>query len=302
MISDHVMAGAPVREGPAETGTSRSSIRLVRTRRRYGKILNTAAMAVVAFAFSMPFIWMLISSVKPAPDIFRSNLHGSEFRWENFRDAFRLVPFGRFILNGVFVSAVGTLLVLAVSTCGAYAFARLRFRGRDKLFLLYLVTLMLPQEILVVPMYLLMKQLHLIDSYAALILPWAFGAFGTFLLRQFLATLPVELEEAARIDGASRLRTLVSIHVPLIRPALAVLGVFTFIGYWNNFLWPLIITNSESRSTVPLGLNYFTSQAGTQWGPLMAGSAIALVPCVVLVLILQRHLVAGLALGGFGGR
>ena len=269
---------------------------------RVGKLLNTAGMALVAALFAVPFGWMLLSSVKPAADIFKPALFGGHLEWRNFGDAFTLVPFLRFIVNGLVVSVLGTLVVLAVSTCGAYAFSRLRFRGRNGLFLLYLGTLLLPQEILVVPMYLLMRQLHLVDSYAALILPWAFGAFGTFLLRQFMATLPAELEDSARVDGASRLRTLLSVHVPLIRPALAVLGVFTFIGYWNNFLWPLVVTNSVSRSTVPLGLNYFTSQAGTVWGPLMAGSAIALVPCVILVAVMQRHLVSGLALGAFGGR
>jgi multiple sugar transport system permease protein len=269
---------------------------------RTGKIINTIGMALVSALFAVPFGWMLLSSVKPAADIFKPSLFGGHVEWRNFTDAFTLVPFLRFIANGLIVSVLGTVLVLAVSTCGAYAFSRLRFRGRNGLFLLYLGTLLLPQEILVVPMYLLMRQLHLVDSYAALILPWAFGAFGTFLLRQFMATLPAELEDSARLDGASRLRTLLSVHVPLIRPALAVLGVFTFIGYWNNFLWPLVVTNSVSRSTVPLGLNYFTSQAGTEWGPLMAGSAIALVPCVILVVVLQRHLVSGLALGAFGGR
>jgi multiple sugar transport system permease protein len=193
-------------------------------------------------------------------------------------------------------------VVLVSSTLAAYAFARLSFPGRDRIFLVYLGTLMIPQEVLVVPMFILMQQLGWVNSYAALVLPWAFTAFGTFLLRQFFLGIPQELEEAAMVDGAGRVRVLVQIIIPIAKPALAVLSVFTFINYWNSFLWPLIIVNTTSRATVPLGLNMFRGQQGSQWHLMMAAAMISMLPSVVMLLLLQRHLVRGIALSGLGGR
>jgi multiple sugar transport system permease protein len=164
------------------------------------------------------------------------------------------------------------------------------------------VTLLVPQEVVVIPMFILMQQLGWQNSYQALILPWAFTAFGTFLLRQFFLTIPRELEEAAIIDGASRIRALVSIIVPTARPAIAVLAVFTFINYWNSFLWPLIIINTQDMATVPIGLNSFLGQQGNQWNLLMAASTISMLPTALIVVLLQRHLVRGIALSGLGGR
>jgi multiple sugar transport system permease protein len=231
-----------------------------------------------------------------------SGLIGSEVRWSNFAEVWHYLPFGRFMLNGMFVAVSGTVVVCVTSVLSAYAFARLRFRGRDRLFLVYLGTLMVPQEVTVVPMFILMQQFGWVDSYAALILPWAFTAFGTFLLRQFFLSIPSELEEAATIDGAGRLRILLQVVLPIAKPAVAVLAAFTFINYWNSFLWPLIVVNGRETATVPLGLNLFLSQNGNQWHLLMAASAISMLPTVVMVVLLQRHLVRGIALSGLGGR
>jgi multiple sugar transport system permease protein len=162
---------------------------------------------------------------------------------------------------------------------------------------------MVPQEVLIVPMYWLMQSLGWVDSYWALILPWAFTAFGTFLLRQFFLTIPAELEEAARVDGCGPFRTFLRIMLPLARPAIAVLTVFTFISFWGSFLWPLIIINSvETKGTVPLGLAQFSGQQGTQWNLMMAASIMAMIPTVLLVILLQKHLVRGLLVTGLGGR
>jgi multiple sugar transport system permease protein len=161
---------------------------------------------------------------------------------------------------------------------------------------------MIPQEVLVVPMFILMQQLGWVNSYAALVLPWAFTAFGTFLLRQFFLSIPRELEEAAMVDGAGRTRVLLQIIVPTAKPAIAVLSVFTFINYWNSFLWPLIIVNTTEMATVPLGLNMFRGQQGNQWHLMMAASMISMLPSIVMLLLLQRHLVRGIALSGLGGR
>lgn len=267
-------------------------------------VMSQVLLTVVLLLFLMPFVWMIATALKPPAEVFGTGtgLVGSEIRWSNFAEAWGYLPFGRFMLNGLFVAVAGTVVVCVTSVLSAYAFARLRFRFRDRIFLLYLGTLMVPQEVTVVPMFILMQQFRWVDSYAALILPWAFTAFGTFLLRQFFLSIPRELEEAATIDGASRLRILLQVVVPIARPAIAVLAVFTFINYWNSFLWPLIVVNSRDMSTVPLGLNLFLSQNGNQWHLLMAAAAISMVPTVAMVVLLQRHLVRGIALSGLGGR
>lgn len=267
-------------------------------------VLSQILLTVVLVIFLMPFIWMLATAVKPGNEVFSSppSFFGSRIRWQNFIDAWTYVPFDRFMINGAIVSVLGTVLVCATSVLAAYAFARLTFRGKGPLFALYLVTLLVPQEVVVIPMFILMQELGWQNSYQALILPWAFTAFGTFLLRQFFLTIPRELEEAARVDGASRLRTLLTIVVPVARPAIGVLAVFTFINYWNSFLWPLIIISTQEMATVPIGLNSFLGQQGNQWHLLMAASALSMVPTALIVILLQRHLVRGIALSGMGGR
>ncbi len=266
--------------------------------------LSQILLTVVLIIFLLPFIWMIATALKPASEVFASppQLIGSEIRLANFAEAWNYVPFGRYMVNGMVVAVLGTLLVCVTSILAAYAFARLEFRGRELIFLLYLVTLMVPQEVMIVPMFILMQQFGWTNSYQALVLPWAFSAFGTFLLRQFFLNIPKELEEAALVDGASRMRILLAVVLPIARPAVAVLAVFTFINYWNSFLWPLIITNSTDRFTVPVGLNGFLGQQGSQWHLLMAASTISMLPTVIMVLLLQRHLVRGIALSGLGGR
>ena len=260
---------------------------------------------IVAVVFLGPLVYAVATSLKPADEVFTATPHlfGSELRWQNYADAFRFAPFGRYFLNSLFVALVGTLVVVTASSLSAYAFARLRFRGREQLFVLFLGTLMVPQEVLIVPMYWLMQSLGWVDSYWALIFPWAFTAFGTFLLRQFFLTVPAELEEAARVDGCGPFGAFLRIMLPLARPALAVLTVFTFISFWGSFLWPLIIVNSvEDKGTVPLGLAQFIGQQGTQWNLMMAASVLAMLPTILLVVLLQRHLVRGLLVTGLGGR
>jgi len=290
-------AGARRRYRPRPVSGQR---RAERIRAAISQILLT----IVLIVFLMPFIWMVATALKPGSEVFSSppSLLGSVIQWQNFADAWTYVPFGRFMVNGIVVSVLGTILVCVTSVLAAYAFARLNFRGRGALFAVYLVTLLVPQEVIVIPMFILMQELEWQNSYQALILPWAFTAFGTFLLRQFFLTIPRELEEAAIIDGASRMKTLVSIVVPTARPAIAVLAVFTFINYWNSFLWPLIIINTQDMATVPIGLNSFLGQQGNQWNLLMAASTLSMLPTAIIVVLLQRHLVRGIALSGLGGR
>jgi multiple sugar transport system permease protein len=271
---------------------------------RLTSVVSQILLSLVALLFLVPIIWMLVSALKPSAEVFTTppTLFGSEVKFSNFVEAWNYLPFGRFILNTVFVAGIGTLITLVASAMSGYAFARLNFRFRGGLFVLYLSTLIVPQEVIVIPMFLVMQRLGWVNSYQALILPWAFTAFGTFLLRQFFLTIPRELEEAAKIDGCGHIRILRSIIIPISAPALAVLAVFTFISYWNSFLWPLIIINDTAKMTVPLGLELFLGQQGQRWELLMAAATISMVPTVILVLALQKYLVRGIALSGLGGR
>jgi multiple sugar transport system permease protein len=262
-------------------------------------------LVAVALLFAAPLLYALGTSLKPPDEVFTSppTLVGSELRFENYVEAFRFAPFDRYFFNSLLVAISGTAIVVAVSSLSAFAFARLRFRGREVLFVLFLGTLMVPQEVLIVPMYWLMQTLGWVDSYQALILPFAFTAFGTFLLRQFFLTVPSELMDSARVDGAGPFTIFFQIMLPLSRAALAVLSMFTFIAFWGSFLWPLIVIDTiEVKGTVPLGLTSFMAQQGTEWNLMMAASMLAMVPSVLLVVLLQKNLVRGLLTTGFGGR
>ena len=271
---------------------------------RLGSVISQILLSLVALLFLVPIIWMVLSALKPSAEVFTvpPTLFGSEILFSNFAEAWNYLPFGRFILNTIWVAGVGTLITLVASVTAGYAFARLNFKFQGGLFILYLSTLIVPQEVIVIPMFLVMQQLGWVNSYKALILPWAFTAFGTFLLRQFFITIPKELEEAAKIDGCGHLRILRNVIIPVATPAIAVLAVFTFITYWNSFLWPLIIVNDTIKMTVPLGLQLFLGQQAQRWELLMAAATISMVPTVILVLALQKYLIKGIALSGLGGR
>ncbi len=268
-------------------------------------LLAHISIYLAALVFASPLIYAVLSALKSKDEIFSTppRLVGEQIRWTNFVEVFTYGPFVTYILNSLFVSIVGTLLVLAVSSSAAFAFARLRWRGRDVVFVLFLATLMVPSEVVMIPMYTLMQWFGWINSYQALIIPFAFSAFGTFLLRQFYRGIPYELDEAARVDGAGAIRIYWSVILPLSRSALAVLAVFTFLGFWNSYLWPLIVTVDYSTlGTLPVGLASFSTQQGTRWDLQMAASVISMIPTTALVIGLQKHLVKGIAMAGLGGR
>lgn len=252
----------------------------------------------------VPFLWMISTSFKSIPEVFAYPIIWipETIRWENYPQVLELLPFGRYLFNTAFVSAAVTILELVTSSLAAYAFARLNFPGRDKLFLLYLGTLMIPGQVTLIPNFLLMRWFGWIDTYMALIIPAAFTAFGTFLLRQFFLSIPRELEEAARADGASYFRVYWQIILPLSGPALATLAVFSFMTQWNAFIWPLIVTNREELRTVTVGLRYFQDELVTDYHYLMAGSVMSVIPVLIIFLLLQRYFVRGIALTGMGGR
>ncbi|MCC3358943.1 carbohydrate ABC transporter permease [Bacillus sp. REN16] len=265
-------------------------------------LLNYTLLSFFTFLMIIPIIWMVLTSLKPDQEVMELSIFGSSIEWGNYARAWSFFPFGRFMFNSFFVSLTGTFIVLITSTLAAYAFARLRFPGREKLFALYLCTLMIPQQVVVIPMFLIMNKLGWTNSYWALILPWAFTAFGAFLIKQFYGTIPRELDEAAIIDGCSHFSVYWRIHLPLLKPAIAALTVFTFLSYWNNILWPLIIIDDQNMWTLPLGLQMFKGQFGTEWNLLMAAATITTIPGILIFILAQRYIVQGISLSGLGGK
>lgn len=265
-------------------------------------------MALVAAAWVAPLLWMLSTSLKPEGQILSlvPRWVPQTFTLENYRDVlekYRLVAWG---VNSLVVAAGATVVGLVLSVPAAYAFARMRFRGQQGLFLLILSTILVPVHITIVPLFIGLAKLRLTDTYFSLIMPTVANGFGVFLLRQFFQNIPPELEEAAIIDGASRLGVLLRVVLPLSRPAVTAVAIFLFILSWNDFMWPLIVTNTDATRTLPVGLA--ASLGGTvggqgiaYYGMSMAGAVLATIPALVIFLVLQRYFVQGIALTGLKG-
>jgi multiple sugar transport system permease protein len=248
----------------------------------------------------LPFFWMLSTSLKESSAIFSEfppRWIPEKFAWSNYKDAWTAVPFDRFFFNSVVVAVSVTVLQILTSSLAAFAFARLKFRGRDTLFLVYLTALMIPFAILLIPNFLIINRLGWFDSYAALIIPPSFSAFSTFLMRQYFRSIPLELDEAARMDGASSLRIWWQITMPNSLPVIGALAVFVFLGIWNSLLWPLVVTNSQEMLTVPVGLTFFQGQHYVQWELLMAAAVIAMLPVLVVYFLAQNWFIKGLSVG-----
>lgn len=268
-------------------------------------VLNHGALALVALLFLFPFFWMVSNAVRSNAEVLAIPVRilPNEFQWDNFLKTWSELPFGRFFLNSMIVAGSVTIITVVVSSLAGYAFARLKFPGRDALLLGYVGTLMVPSIMLIIPLFLIVNSLGMVNTFQGVILPVAFGTFGAFLLRQFFLSIPDSLEEAALIDGASRLRILVSIIIPLSMPAIGLLSLFTFIAQWNNFLWPLIVMTGQENATLPVGLTHFQTQQGTQWNYIMAGAALSMLPGIVLAILLQKLIYNSIALNaGMGGR
>lgn len=252
----------------------------------------------------LPFLWALSTSFKTAQDVnvgFPPQWIPANPTLENYANIFSLVPFGRWYLNSFGVAIITTLLTLFFSSTAGYAFARIPFPGRDTIFLAILGTMMIPGVITIIPIYVLLRNLGMIDTYQGLILPFMVTAFGIFLMRQFFQSIPAELEEAARVDGAGRVRTFYQVVLPLARPALSALTIFTFMGRWNDFLMPLIIISNPDLFTLPLGMSTFRSQYKTDWGLLMSGSILVMIPIVILYVAFQRFFIEGISYTGLKG-
>lgn len=273
-------------------------------RLRIGYLALHAILIAGSVVMLLPFAWMLSTSLKEPREIFTYPpvWIPSRIAWDNYATTVSIMPFGRFYFNSFVVATSVTILQILTSSLAAFAFARLRFRGRNALFLLYLATLMVPFQVTMIPNFILVRFLGWYDSYQALILPTAFSALSTFLLRQYFLSIPMDLDEAARMDGASSWRIWWQIIMPLSRPALAALSIFTFLASWNDFLWPLVITNSLDMRTLPVGLSTFQGQFNVQWHLLMAGAVIALFPVLIIYIAAQKQFIQGITLSGMGGR
>jgi sn-glycerol 3-phosphate transport system permease protein len=265
-----------------------------------------AHLAVIGLAalFFLPFLWMLVTSVKPDNDIFLfpPRWIPSVWQFRNFAAAWAKAPFARFYINSVVVTASIVLIQLTTAALAAYAFARLRFPGKSLLFLAYLSVMMIPSQVTLIPNFITLKKLGMLNTYWALILPFAATGFGTFLIRQHFLSIPQELLDAAVVDGAGHLRILWQICLPTAKPAFATFGLLATMWHWNDFFWPLIVTSSVEMRTLPLGLVVFTnSEQGTSWNLLMAAGIFTALPIVLLFLIAQRHFVQGIARVGIKG-
>lgn len=263
-----------------------------------------------AFVVILPYVWMVLAAFKTPEEIhhYPPPILPVEWRWQNFVDAWGKAPFGTFFVNSVVVTGAIVVIQLATSTLAAYAFARFQFPLKNLLFLCYLLILMVPSQVTLIPNYVTIHNLGLLDkqtqlkAYAALILPFMASGFGTFLIRQQFLTIPNDLIEAAIIDGAGTLRILRSIMVPLSRAALSTFALLASMWHWNDFFWPLIVTNTIATRTMPLGLAVFTQgEAGTEWHLLMAAAIFTALPIVVLFLFAQKQFVQGIANVGVKG-
>jgi multiple sugar transport system permease protein len=261
-----------------------------------------AALILGSFIMLLPFLLMVLVSLLPNEAVMSHRFSLSQMSLGSYVETFRVVPFGRYMLNSAVVSIAVTVGQILIASLAAFAFARLRFRGREAIFLLYLTTLMIPEQVTLIPRFLIIKNLGWYDSLLALIVPGLFSALSTFLLRQYYRSIPMDLDEAARMDGASSLRIWWQVVIPLSWPVMAALTIFRFQTAWNDFLWPLVVTSSDKMRTIPIGLSYFVGQYSTAWNLLMAGSVIALLPVLVIYLLAQKTFVQGITMTGMGGR
>ena len=263
--------------------------------------LSYGILILGAFSMLFPFFWMLATSFMGSEQIFSGgvNFIPHPFVLDNYIAITQKIPVFRYFLNSVIVAVLTTFGQVFISALAGYAFARLSFRGSGALFFIFLVTMMIPPQVNIIPLFFLMKQLGWIDTYQALVVPGMFGGFGIFMMRQWFKSLPKSLEEAAKIDGCNYFQTFFKIALPLGMPAVATLAVFTFITTWNSFMWPLIVINSESMRTMPVGLAIFKGsfRETTEWGELTACALIAIIPVIVVFLAGQKYFIKGLMSG-----
>jgi multiple sugar transport system permease protein len=266
----------------------------------------------IAITMTLPFLWMIGSSIKPHSEIETLGLVPQSPQPQNYGIVLRQAPdpytgkyldlnFPKWYFNSVFIASWVTVLQVLTSAMAAYAFARLQWRGRDKVFLLYLGTMMIPGIVTMLPNYQIMVGLHLVNTYQGLIIPTAFSAFGTFMLRQFMLGIPRSFDEAAEIDGANHLETFLEVILPMAKPGIVALSILTFLGNFQSFFWPLVMVKDDAMRTLPIGLLSFQGQYGQQTELIMAATVMNVVPLIILFITMQKQLISGIQLGGVKG-
>lgn len=256
----------------------------------------------IAFSMLYPFFAMVNLSFADNNEIFT---HAGKFfhtglTFENYRNVFKEIPLSIYFFNSLVVASIATFGQVIFASLAGYAFARMNFKYRDALFLIILITMLVPPQVNIIPLFFLMRELHLIDTYQALILPALFGGFGVFMMRQYFLGLPKDLEESARIDGCNIFQMFFKISLPLALPVVATLAIFTFVSTWNSFMWPLIVTNSEGMRTLPVGLAIYKGSFReiTMWGELLACSVICTLPVIIVFLLGKRYFITDILQGG----
>lgn len=256
---------------------------------------------IIAISMLIPFFAMVSLSFSANNGIFSypPSLLPKKFTFWNYVDVFSSIPVAKYFFNSLIVASITTIGQVIISALAGYAFAKIKFKGSDFLFLIILITMMIPPQVNIIPLFFLMRELHLIDTYQALIIPGFFGGFGIFMFRQFFLTLPKDLEEASKIDGCNIFETFYKIALPLALPTIATLSIFTFISSWNSFMWPLIVTNSDSMRTLPVGLAIFKGSFReiTLWGDLLACAVICTIPTVIVFLVGKKYFINDLLQG-----
>ncbi len=269
-----------------------------------GKVIVYVILILIAVIMIIPFLWMLSASIKSDREVFQMNPFvwiPETPKWSNYSDIWTKIPFMKFVQNTVFLTIVVTILQLITSSFAAYSFAKLEFMHKSGLFLAYIATIAMPWQVYMVPQFLMMRNMGLNDKLTAIICLQAFSAFGVFLMKQFYEGIPGDLCEAARIDGMSEYKIYLKIMLPLSKPALSTLTIFTFVNTWNDYLGPLIYLRSETKKTIQLGLKMFISQYSSDYGLIMAGSVLSLIPVLIVFLCLQKYFVEGVASTGLKG-
>lgn len=273
------------------------------TKSKIFKVVLYIVLTAMALIMLVPFVWMLSASFKLDKDVFIFPIQWipTNPRWQNYLDIWTRIPLGKFVLNTVKLTLIVTFLQLLTSSFATYAFAKLSFKGKELLFMAYIATIAVPWQVYMVPQFMMMRSMGLADTHLSIIFLQAFSAFGVFMMKQFYEGIPTELCEAARIDGMSEYRIWSKIMLPLSKPALSTLTIFTFVNTWNDFLGPLIYLTTESKKTLQLGLRMFISQFGSEYGLIMAASVLSLIPVLIVFLSLQKYFVEGVAATGVKG-
>ena len=270
--------------------------------KNWRRFIGYFCLVLIAISMLYPFFAMINLSLVPNGEIFNQGgkLFYSPLTLENYSSVFEKIPMWKYFVNSLFVAVVTTIGQVLFSASAGYAFARLTFKFRDALFLIILITMLVPPQVNIIPLFFLMRQLEWINTYQALILPGLFGGFGIFMMRQYFLGLPKDLEESAKIDGCNIFTTFFKIALPLSIPAIATLSIFTFVTTWNSFMWPLIVTNTESMRTLPVGLAIFKGSFRelTLWGDLLACSVVCTIPVVGVFLLGKKYFINDILQGG----